>query len=267
MLRNRPSWSMNRPYWIGSCSEIGGTSAPALILSKSTGLTLQVQKRCLFSISLIRSIITRIKSCLVRSRQCFFKVLPIRSIVYWESSSPIHFSASGPHSDMTYDLRFCSLQPFPSCLATPCSLLRILPALCIFHRVCASPRSIRLDELAEDLQSLFVIGAPLQEEVYPIGPHFFGTICSVLMYLPSLSRQTTSIWLSAPCSNSLHLRSVLYPCLVLLLNEPLLNTHRTTALSCTCCSYLSSKVIHSSMISCRLVLVSCCEIFLLSLVA
>lgn len=60
---------------------------------------------------------------------------------------------------------------------------------------------------------------------YPIGPHFFGTICSVLMYLPSLSRQTTSIWLSTPCSNSLHLRSV--QCLYL---PPLLDTHRTTAL-------------------------------------
>ena len=59
---------------------------------------------------------------------------------------------------------------------------------------------------------------------YPIGPYFFGTICSVLMYLPSLSRQTTSMWLSAPCSNSLHPRSVQCLCLV-----PLLNAHRTTA--------------------------------------
>ena len=98
----------------------------------------------------------------------------------------------------------------------------------VFPRHLKMPPDFILFELQTHVQqhqrSLNVSIAHARLQQSPIGPHFFGTICSVLMYLPSLSRQTTSIWLSAPCSNSLYLRSVQCLCLA-----PFLNTHRTTA--------------------------------------
>jgi len=113
-------------------------------------------------------------------------------------------------------------------------MLPLAPSLLPLKRPCSLSRSktattnpkfgVYIVYIYKFQRSLNISVAHARLQQYPIGPHFFGTICSVLMYLPSLSRQTTSIWLSAPCSNSLHLRSVQCLCLA-----PLLDTHRTTA--------------------------------------
>ena len=73
-------------------------------------------------------------------------------------------------------------------------------------------------------RSLNISTAYARLQQYSVGLRLFGTICLIFMYLSSLSRQATSIWLSVPYLNSLYPRPAMCLCQV-----PILNNHRTTS--------------------------------------
>ena len=81
--------------------------------------------------------------------------------------------------------------------------------------------------------ALFQLGelhrtVPQSPTTVPAGAHFFGTIYSVLIYLPSSSRQTTSSGCQPLCSNSLRLRSVQHVSLAARIGYPPHNSFRRT---------------------------------------